>query len=674
MSSERYADLEDGTRDLACPAGRSRGTIPKVKLRAPILRFLRLFSATVLATVVVGANAHAATLPPLTNAWIWPLGGTTTPDEMNTPFGPRTDSARWDFHDGVDLPAPIGTTALAVANATVHREGAGGTDGISSRHVVLRIDDPTGGVIYAYYLHLSAIDPAIFEGGNVTKGQPVGAVGDDDATYSHLHFETRHGASTQVSSVHPLHYLPYPDTSNFSAPIADRFNRIGANMAARIRFGAADRHEGDLIGAEVDLMNGATLLETRRVDFDLKTTTQEGNGDSFEWTGDIAVEGYQRSNMSGDGRLDLQYGLLVRELPAACDTLVARAIDLGGHTMASAPIAVPAQVEEVRHLDFEDGALPPAAWTIRTSSTGTGTTLANSAAAAWSGSRGLLAVDSSTSESSTQTASIETPIPAGRFQWVAEGRFEPNSFALDFSDSFTLLQFQSGTVLGAAAVVRNNSGAAQAGIFIRNPDSTVGSTFSTSVVAPAAWRRWTLDLLHVGTRETTAVLYLDGAEVARRNWDGTTYEPTAFRAGVGQISKTATINLAADEVRLGEGGRLALPTFAPGRVPDGLSAGTPLSLAKAGASVALAWGVSCNTGGTDYVVLEGALGSFTSHQPRLCSTGGLTSSTILPTAGDRYFLVAPRSDDYEGSPGLDGAGVEIPPAANPCRPQLPGGC
>ena len=28
-----------------------------------------------------------------------------TPDEMNTSFGPRIDADRWDFHDGIDLPA-----------------------------------------------------------------------------------------------------------------------------------------------------------------------------------------------------------------------------------------------------------------------------------------------------------------------------------------------------------------------------------------------------------------------------------------------------------------------------------------------------------------------------------------------------------------------------------------
>lgn len=41
--------------------------------------------------------------------YIWPLSNSTTPDEMNTSFGPRINNNKWDFHDGIDLPAPIGT-------------------------------------------------------------------------------------------------------------------------------------------------------------------------------------------------------------------------------------------------------------------------------------------------------------------------------------------------------------------------------------------------------------------------------------------------------------------------------------------------------------------------------------------------------------------------------------
>ena len=48
--------------------------------------------------------------------------------------------------------------------------------------------------------------------------------------------------------------------------------------------------------------------------------------------------------MVKDGRTDLHYGILVRNIPNECDTLIARVIDVGGNTVTSAPIPVPNQV------------------------------------------------------------------------------------------------------------------------------------------------------------------------------------------------------------------------------------------------------------------------------------------------------------------------------------------
>jgi len=57
---------------------------------------------------------------------------------MNTSFGPRINRNKWDFHDGIDLPAPIGTKVHAMRRGKVHRAGPGnpGPGGFSSRHVV----------------------------------------------------------------------------------------------------------------------------------------------------------------------------------------------------------------------------------------------------------------------------------------------------------------------------------------------------------------------------------------------------------------------------------------------------------------------------------------------------------------------------------------------------------
>ena len=100
---------------------------------------------------------------PAHGPFIWPLGGSAVADEMNTSFGPRIDADRWDFHDGIDLPAATGTPVHAMASGVVHRAGPADKThdglGFGSTHVVLRVVDPTDGVddLYLVYLHLDSI-------------------------------------------------------------------------------------------------------------------------------------------------------------------------------------------------------------------------------------------------------------------------------------------------------------------------------------------------------------------------------------------------------------------------------------------------------------------------------------------------------------------------------------
>jgi hypothetical protein len=90
-----------------------------------------------------------------------------------------------------------------------------------------------------------------------------------------------------------------------------------------------------------------------------------------------------------------------------------------------------------------------------------------------------------------------------------------------------------------------------------------------------------------------------------------------------------------------------------------------------GGDITLTWHASCASTDDDYAVYEGSLGgNFRSHQPRACSTGGMTTWTVTPGASNRYFLVVPRNALREGSYGRDSDGVERPPASLACRPQL----
>ena len=72
-------------------------------------------------------------------SFIWPLGKSPdTPDEMNTSYGPRIDADRWDFHDGIDLPAAVGTPVYAMADGTVHRAGPA-DQCFGSTHIRLKV-------------------------------------------------------------------------------------------------------------------------------------------------------------------------------------------------------------------------------------------------------------------------------------------------------------------------------------------------------------------------------------------------------------------------------------------------------------------------------------------------------------------------------------------------------
>jgi hypothetical protein len=82
--------------------------------------------------------------------------------------------------------------------------------------------------------------------------------------------------------------------------------------------------------------------------------------------------------------------------------------------------------------------------------------------------------------------------------------------------------------------------------------------------------------------------------------------------------------------------------------------------------LALSWSASCSGTGPDYAVHEGLLGSWYSHAPLRCTSGGALSLTITPSGGSRYYLIAPVLADFTGSLGTSSAGVERPDGSPSC--------
>lgn len=148
-------------------------------------------------------------------------------------------------------------------------------------------------------------------------------------------------------------------------------------------------------------------------------------------------------------------------------------------------------------------------------------------------------------------------LPGGRFEWIAEGWFKPAVLDLAPKGSIQLLRFLSGEDLSVAArIVRHEGGLLRAGIVARDRDGTPKVATSSAIISLDVWRRWRLHVLRLGTRETTAVLYLDEdgtmAEQDRLDWDSTASEPTVLRAGIGFSPEGAKATVRADELRVSE--------------------------------------------------------------------------------------------------------------------------
>jgi murein DD-endopeptidase MepM/ murein hydrolase activator NlpD len=110
----------------------------------------------------------------------WPVTGTIT-----SPFGWRSNpfGGSPEFHQGLDIAAPSGTTVTAAAGGTVIMAQWYGGYG----NYIL-IDH--GGGYSTGYGHLSAI--YVSSGQSVQRGQAIGAVGSTgQSTGPHLHFEVR---------------------------------------------------------------------------------------------------------------------------------------------------------------------------------------------------------------------------------------------------------------------------------------------------------------------------------------------------------------------------------------------------------------------------------------------------------------------------------------------------
>jgi murein DD-endopeptidase MepM/ murein hydrolase activator NlpD len=143
------------------------------------LQWLQAAFAAMIAVISSASRATATTaaqmalLPPVQPACV------------SSPFGPRVLSDKplaGVFHNGIDMPAPVGAAVTAVAPGVVIRIQRHGVGGIE---MLVQHDGFVG-----VYSHLGLIAPVIAEGlRTVQGGQKIATVGRSGLTYGpHLYF------------------------------------------------------------------------------------------------------------------------------------------------------------------------------------------------------------------------------------------------------------------------------------------------------------------------------------------------------------------------------------------------------------------------------------------------------------------------------------------------------
>ena len=151
-------------------------------------------------------------------------------------------------------------------------------------------------------------------------------------------------------------------------------------------------------------------------------------------------------------------------------------------------------------------------------------------------------------------------------------------------------------------------------------------------------------------------------------------QPVTIQAGVASGTDAATFSvsspgLTTQLVQVSSMKRPIVGFESPGRVPDG-APGVPLTIRKSATTpgdLDLDWGPSCGAG-SDYSVHEGTIGSWYSHDKKLCTTNGATAVTLTPGVGSSYYLIVPLDLTREGSYGVSSSSIERPPSMTRCRP------
>ena len=160
--------------------------------------------------------------PPEPPPLVWPLSGAegTDADSIHAQFGPRALPSTYDFHAGIDLPAPTGTRVNAVLPGTVVQVRTWNGTSSGAGNAVLMAHE---GGVHTSYLHLHTITVKV--GDILAAKDRVGTVGSTGATYPHLHLGYFKGLpgtqSDERYAINPLEVLPFTSPTGIEAEFVE---------------------------------------------------------------------------------------------------------------------------------------------------------------------------------------------------------------------------------------------------------------------------------------------------------------------------------------------------------------------------------------------------------------------------------------------------------------------
>ncbi len=171
----------------------------------------RLYAVGALGLTLKGGRGigHGHRPPGLEQKPVWPLSGSTAADSdsIHAQYGPRALPSGYDFHAGIDLPAPTGTPALSVLPGEVVTVTHWNGTSSAGNNVIVRHESGEA----TAYLHLDRIDVEV--GQWLEAGEQLGTVGRTGATAPHLHltyFRTLNTNSMdERQSFNPLELLAH---------------------------------------------------------------------------------------------------------------------------------------------------------------------------------------------------------------------------------------------------------------------------------------------------------------------------------------------------------------------------------------------------------------------------------------------------------------------------------